>query len=106
MEGVTREVRKEWFQTMMRKRVPRKLWDYGVVWVSEIVSMTHSSAGGSGGCIPLTEVTGDTIDTSECLDFGFCNRVWCHENAGLGPQLPGRCCVCLTKLEGSCVITH
>ena len=61
VEGVTREVRKKWFRTMMRKHVSRKLWDCGVVWVSEIVSVTHSSAGGLGGCIPMTEVTGTPL---------------------------------------------
>ena len=29
VEGVVREVRRKWFQTMIRKRVPRNLWDYG-----------------------------------------------------------------------------
>ena len=58
VEGVIREVRKKWFRTMIRKRVPKKLWDYGVVWASEIMSITHSSAGSLGGCIPMTEVTG------------------------------------------------
>jgi hypothetical protein len=29
-EGVIREVRRRWFRTMIRKRVPRGLWDYGV----------------------------------------------------------------------------
>jgi hypothetical protein len=29
-EGVIREVRRRWFRTMIRKRVPRRLWDYGV----------------------------------------------------------------------------
>jgi hypothetical protein len=33
-EGVIREVRRRWFRTMIRKRVPRKLWDYGVRWTT------------------------------------------------------------------------
>ena len=30
LEGLIREVRRKWFQNMIRKRLPRKLWDYGV----------------------------------------------------------------------------
>ena len=33
-EGVIREIRKKWYRTMVRKRVPKQLWDYGVVWCS------------------------------------------------------------------------
>jgi hypothetical protein len=33
-EGVIREIRRRWFRTMIRKRVPRKLWDYGVRWTA------------------------------------------------------------------------
>jgi hypothetical protein len=29
-EGVIWEVRRQWFWTMIWKRVPRKLWDYGI----------------------------------------------------------------------------
>ena len=28
-EGVIREFQRQWFLTMIIKRVPRKLWDYG-----------------------------------------------------------------------------
>ena len=49
--------------------------------------MTHSSAGGISS---LNEVTWNTINISEYLDFGFYDRVWYHENAVLGPALPKR----------------
>ena len=45
VEGVIRVIRRKWFRTMVRMRVPRSLWYYGMVWCSEIVSLTHSSAG-------------------------------------------------------------
>ena len=67
-----------------------KLWNYGFIWVSETNSMTITSAGGIEKFIPLTQVTGDTVDISEYLDFGFYDRVWYKENAGLGPERPGR----------------
>ena len=75
---------------MIRKRVPESLWDYGFVWVSEISSTTHTSAGGLNGCIPITYVTGETYDITEYLDFGFYDEVWYNDNAGLSPPLPGR----------------
>ena len=75
---------------MIRKRVPEQFWDYGLRWVSEISSMTHTSAGGISGCIPITQVTGETYDISEYLDFGFYDEVWYKDNAGLSPPEPVR----------------
>ena len=34
-EGTIRELRKKWFRVMLRKKVPRRLWDYGLKNVSE-----------------------------------------------------------------------
>jgi hypothetical protein len=36
-EGTIRELRKKWFRVMLRKKVPRCLWDYGLKNVSEIM---------------------------------------------------------------------
>ena len=47
---------------MVNKRVPRQLWDYGVSWVSDIISMTHYSVNSVSVGIPLTNVTGKTVD--------------------------------------------
>ena len=90
VEGVIRELRKKWFRIMVSKRVPCKLWDYGYKWVSETMSMTHTSSGGMDGSIPIAKVTGETADISEYLDFGFYDQVWYRDNAGLGPTYPGR----------------
>ena len=75
---------------MVRKCVPRRLWDYGFSWVTEIMSRANSAAGEITGSIPITKVTGETEDISEFLDFGFYDKVWYRDNAGLGPELPGR----------------
>ena len=90
VEGVIREIRRKWYRTMVRKRVPRQLWDYGVSWVAETMAVTFSAAGGLNGCVPLTDVTGETTDISELLDFGFYDEVWVKDNAGLSPPEPGR----------------
>ena len=93
VEGVIRELRRKWYRIMIRQRVPTELWDYGLRWVSEISSLTHSTAGGSkinGGHIPLGQVTGETPDISKYLDFTFYDKVWFKDNAGASPAEPGR----------------
>ena len=84
------ELRRKWFRLMIRKRIPEKLWDYGFCWVAETMSMTFSSAGNLTGCIPMAEVTGEGVDISEYLDFGFYDEVWFKDNAGLSSPKPGR----------------
>ena len=90
VEGVIREIRRKWYRVMIRKRVPKQFWDYGMRWVSETMSLTHSSAGSLEGNIPITNVTGETADISEYLDFGFYDQVWYKDNAGLSPFEPAR----------------
>ena len=90
VEGVIRELRKNWFRTMHRKRVPKRLWDYGLKWVSEVRVRTSSDAADLRNRTPLEQVTGDTVDISEYLDFGSYDWCWYHENAGLGPTKLGR----------------
>ena len=89
-EGVIREVRRKWYRVMIRKRVPTRLWDYGMRWVSGIMAQTHTLAGEINGCTPLCRVTGKTVDISEYLDFGFYDQVWFHDDVDLGQQRPGR----------------
>ena len=89
-KGVIREVRRKWFRTMTRNRVPRRLWDYGMRWVCETMQRNYTQAGGLAGCTPIELVTGETVDISEYLDFGFYDRVWYYDNAGLGERLHGR----------------
>ena len=71
-------------------RVPKRLWDYGLKWVSEVRVRTSSDATDLKGRTPLERVTGDTVDISEYMDFGFYDWCWYHENAGLGPTKLGR----------------
>ena len=48
---------------------------------------TASSAGTLDGRTPLEELTGETPDITEYLDFGFYDRIWYRNNAGLGAWL-------------------
>ena len=90
VEGVIRELRKNWFRTMHCKRVPKRLRDYGLKWVSKVRVRTSSDATDLKGRTPLERITGDTVDISEYLDFGFYDWCWYHENPGLGPTKLGR----------------
>ena len=89
-EGVIREVRRKWFRTMVRKRIPKRFWDYGIKWVCKILQRTSTQARRLEGKTPIETVTGETPDISEYLDFGLYDWVWYHDNAGLGERLIGR----------------
>ena len=65
-EGVIRELRRKWYMVMVCHHVPRRLWDYGYKWVSEVCSLTFMTAGNLND-IPLTQVTGETVDISEWI---------------------------------------
>jgi hypothetical protein len=82
-EGVIREVRKKWFRIMVKKKVPKRLWDYGFRWVCEIQNRTSNSSRGLDGRCPLEKITGELVDITKYLDFGFYDWVWYKENAGL-----------------------
>jgi hypothetical protein len=56
-----------------QKKWPKRLWDYGLVYMAEILSIT---ARGSNQRPGLEEITGQTIDISEWLDFEFYDPVW------------------------------
>jgi hypothetical protein len=72
-ETEIRELKRRWKARMVEKHVPSRLWDFGIVYVSEILSITARSATGRPG---MEEVKGETIDISEWLDFEFYDYVW------------------------------
>ena len=80
---------------MIRKRVPSRLWDYGMICVTDFMNLTHTSsrdiaAGDFYGGIPFSRLTGETADISEYLDFGIYDQVWYKDNDDLSPQHPSR----------------
>ena len=76
---------------MIRKRVPRNLWDYGFQWNTQVIQMTPTQAGVLRGTLPLQDVTGETPDISEYLNFCFNDHVSSKDNYGLGMTAIGRC---------------
>ncbi len=89
-EGVICEIRRKWFRIMVQKNVPQRLWDYGLQWVCDIQNHTSNSSREVDRRCPLERITGETVDTSNYLDFGFFDWVWYRENAGLGETKLGR----------------
>jgi hypothetical protein len=66
-------LKKRWKQTIARKNVHRRVWDYALVYDSEILSRTTRREGDRTG---YEKITGETPDISEWLDFGFYDHVW------------------------------
>jgi hypothetical protein len=89
-ESVIREVKRRWFRQMTKRKVPKRLWDYGIVWVCEIMSLTSNSSFNLDGRTPIEQITGETPDISEYLDFSFYDWVWYRDNAGVGDNMFGR----------------
>jgi hypothetical protein len=64
---------KRWKLRMTKKDIPKRLWDFGLVYESEILSRT---ARGTDSRTGYEEVTGQTPDISEWTDFEFYDLVW------------------------------
>ena len=84
VEGVVREIRKCWFRVMLKKKVPKRLWDYGIKCVCEVMQCTASTSRDLSGRTALEQLTGETPEISEYLDFTFYNWCWYNDNTGLG----------------------
>ena len=81
VEGVVWEIRKCWFRVMLKKKVPKQLWDYSIKWICEVMQCT---AGDLSRRTALEQLTGETPEISEYLDFTFYNWCWYNDNARLG----------------------
>ena len=66
-EGSIREVKKRWYCIIITNKVPEKLWDYGLVWISKTRNLSVSSSRYASGRTPLEYITGETPDISEYL---------------------------------------
>ena len=54
------------------------------------MNVTASNSGNLNGRTPLELIAGETPDISKYLDFGFYDRIWFQEHAGLGETKLGR----------------
>jgi hypothetical protein len=85
-ETVIREVKKRCFRQMAKRKVPKRLWDYGMVWACKIMSLMSNSSFSLDGRTPMEQLTGETPNISEYLDFGFYDWIWYKDNARLGEK--------------------
>ena len=78
-EGMIRELRKDWRRIRVKRNVPKRLWDYGMAHASQIRQFV---ARGPDWRTPYEEITGDTPDISEWVDFIFYDWVWYWDQPG------------------------
>ena len=86
-ESAIRELKKKWFRVMVKHKVPKRLWDYGLHWCCDISQRTPNSVFSLEGWTPIEQLTWETPDISKYLDFLFYDYVLVHKNAGLGEQI-------------------
>ena len=71
-EGETRLLKRRWKNRMATNNTLLRAWDYVLVYESEILSMI---ARGDDLIPGLKKITGETVDTTEYLDFAFWDLV-------------------------------
>jgi hypothetical protein len=81
------ELKKRWRNRMLRQRVPKRLWDYGLVYEANILNRIPRGKNARTG---LETVTGETPDISEWMDFGFYDRVWVYDHKKIELDGTGR----------------
>jgi hypothetical protein len=67
------ELRRRWRYLVNSRTISPRLWDYGCVYLSEILSRT---AKGTHTRTGMEILTGETPDISEWADFSFYDPVW------------------------------
>ena len=72
-EDQIREVRRRWKLMRQRKKIPTRLWDYAMVHITKLLNLT---ARGRNERTGQEEITGETPDISEYVDFDFYDWVW------------------------------
>ena len=75
-EGQIRIIKGRALRRAARRRVPKRLWDYGLVYEAQIYSRTAGTDGRTG----MERLTGDTPDISDWIDFEFYDLVWYRFN--------------------------
>ena len=72
-ETEIRQIKTKWKTRLRSNQVLARLWDYGLVYISEMQSILARGVDQRPG---LEKLTGKTIDTSEWIDFDVYDRVW------------------------------
>ena len=70
-------LKQRWHRRMADSNVPRRLWDFGLVYETGLLSRIARGPDGRSG---VERITGNTPDISEWVDFAFYDLVWYHNN--------------------------
>ena len=70
-------LKQRWHRRATDLHVPKRLWDFGLVYEAGILSRV---ARGQDGRTGLERLSGDTPDILEWIDFSFFDLVWFHNN--------------------------
>ena len=84
------EVKKRWYQIILKKKVQVRLQDYRFLWVRETGNMCVKLSKYAKDGTPIKIFTGNTSNMSEYLDFEFYDWVLHQSSAGLGEVELGR----------------
>ena len=82
------ELKKRWRSRMLKKKVPTRLWDYGLVYESSILNRIPRGLQQQRTGVEV--VTGQTPDISEWIDFEFYDRVWFYDQKKMEMDDTGR----------------
>ena len=82
------ELKKRWRNRMLKRKVPKRLWDYGLVYESSILNFVPRGNNARSG---FEIVTGQTGDISEWIDFEFYDLVWFYDQKKMDMNDDGRC---------------
>ena len=82
------ELKKRWRNRMLKHKVPPRLWDYGLIYESNILNRIPRGTNQRTG---IELVTGETPDISEWLDFELYDRVWFYDQKKIEIDGSGRC---------------
>ena len=69
---VVGELKKRWIRRKVERNIPGRLWDYGLKW---------ESARGPLGRTGVEQISGNTPDISEWIDFEMYDLVWFWDTA-------------------------
>ncbi|TAN87586.1 MAG: hypothetical protein EYR95_16485, partial [Phormidium sp. SL48-SHIP] len=78
-ENAIKELRRRWRLIRQRRQIPNRLWEYGLTWIAETMSLTVRHGQDRTA---REKITGDTPDISEYVDFEFYDWVWYWDMPG------------------------
>ena len=72
-EDSIRELKRRWKRCMIKRRAPKRDWDFGMVYESKILSRISRGHDGRTG---MERIKGDTVDISKWTEFEFYILCW------------------------------